>query len=46
MVTWRNTADRYGRLAMVMHWGVLLLIIGIYGTAEWRDFVPKEDPAQ
>ena len=44
MSTWRSTADHYGRLAMLMHWGVLLLIVGVYGTMEWREFVPKEDP--
>jgi cytochrome b561 len=44
MTAWRNTRTRYGGLAILIHWSVVLLIIGLYGAIEWRDFVPKEDP--
>jgi superoxide oxidase len=43
-MTWRNTGTRYGWLAILIHWTVVLLMIGLYGTIEWRGFLPKEDP--
>ena len=42
MTAWRNTRTHYGWLAILIHWSVVLLIIGLYGTIEWRGFVPKK----
>jgi cytochrome b561 len=40
----RNTRDSYGGVAMAFHWVTVALIVAVYATMEWMEFVPKGDP--
>jgi len=33
---WRNTNDRYGKLAMILHWTMALLFLGLYCSIYFR----------
>lgn len=46
-MSWKNTADRYGSLSIVMHWLMLLLLVAVYACIELRGFYPKgSDPRE
>jgi len=46
-MAWRNSASRYGSLAVGMHWLMLLLFIGVYACIELRELYPKgSDPRE
>lgn len=36
-----NNSSRYGSLSIAMHWLMFLLIVGIYGTIELREFFER-----
>jgi cytochrome b561 len=38
---WKNSADRYGSLSIVMHWLMLLLLIGVYACINLRELFPR-----
>lgn len=40
----KGTTDRYNPLQILLHWGTLLLIIGIYAAVLWREEIPKGEP--
>lgn len=40
-MNWKNTATRYGSLSIGLHWLMLLLFIGVYGTIELRELFEK-----
>jgi len=35
-ISWTNTQDRYGKMAMIMHWSVALLFLCLYATVYFR----------
>jgi cytochrome b561 len=37
----KNTTERYGSLAIGMHWLMLVLIVAVYSCMELREFFPK-----
>lgn len=42
---WKNTANRYGLMAIGLHWLMLLLLIVVYASIEMRELFPKgSDP--
>lgn len=44
---WRNGADRYGLLSIVLHWLMLVLLVAVYATIELRELYPKgSDPRE
>lgn len=43
---WRNTADRYGRLSIGMHWLMVLLLAAVFATMELRGNFPKGSDAR
>ena len=44
---WRNTTDRYGSLAIGLHWLMLLLLVAVYACIELREIYPKgSDPRE
>ncbi|OHC83258.1 MAG: cytochrome B [Sideroxydans sp. RIFOXYB12_FULL_59_6] len=46
-MNWKNTESRYGSLNIGLHWLMLLLFIGIYGTIELRELFEKgSDPRE
>ncbi len=46
-MNWKNTADRYGRLSIAMHWLMLLLLVAVYALIELREIYPKgSDPRE
>lgn len=46
-MSWKNTASRYGSLAIGLHWLMLLLIGAVYATIELRGMFPKgSDPRE
>lgn len=38
---WLNDRERYGVLSIIMHWFMLLLIVGVYVCADLREIFPK-----
>jgi cytochrome b561 len=38
---WKNTSERYGSVAIAMHWLILLLLIAVYACIELRELFPK-----
>lgn len=38
---WRNSAARYGWLAVSLHWLMLLLVVAAYASMELRQFYPR-----
>ncbi|MSR14192.1 MAG: cytochrome b [Gammaproteobacteria bacterium] len=38
---WRNDAERYGILSILLHWLMLLLIVGVYSCIELRGYWPE-----
>lgn len=38
---WKNTAGRYGSLAIGIHWLMLLLFIAVYASINLRELYPK-----
>lgn len=46
-MNWQNTVARYGSLTIGIHWLMLLLFIGVYGTIELRELFEKgSDPRE
>lgn len=46
-MTWRNGTNRYGSLAIALHWFMLLQIAAVYACIELREFFPKgSDPRE
>lgn len=46
-MSWRNTTERYGSIAIALHWLMLLLIGAVYACIELREFFPKgSDPRE
>jgi cytochrome b561 len=46
-MNWKNTTARYGTLTIGLHWLMLLLFIGVYGTIELRELFEKgSDPRE
>ena len=44
---WRNGSNRYGSLAIALHWLMLLLFVAVYATIELRGLFPKgSDPRE
>lgn len=35
-MSWKNTKDRYGKLAMILHWSVALLFLLLYASVYYR----------
>lgn len=35
MVAWRNQADRFGLVAVLLHWSVALTVFGMFGLGLW-----------
>ena len=43
----RSGTDRYGAMSIVLHWAMLLLMVGVYACIELRVFYPKgSDPRE
>lgn len=40
-MNWVNTAQRYGKLSMGLHWLMVILIIAVYGCMELHGYFPK-----
>lgn len=40
-MSWKNTTERYGSLSIALHWLMLLLIVAVYFTMEYRGLFPK-----
>lgn len=40
-MSWKNATGRYGTLSIALHWLMLILMIGIYCTMEFRGIFPK-----
>ena len=40
-MNWINNEDRYGKLSVSLHWGVLLLLTAVYVCMELRGYFPK-----
>jgi len=38
---WRNTAERYGSLQVALHWLMLVLLVVVYVSMEFRGIFPK-----
>ncbi|KIV73371.1 cytochrome b [Pseudomonas otitidis] len=32
---WRNTSDRFGAISIFLHWGVALVVFGLFGLGLW-----------
>ncbi|MGE0384483.1 MAG: cytochrome b [Gammaproteobacteria bacterium] len=46
-MTLRNTSERYGTLSIALHWGMLVLFVGVYAFVELREIFPKgSDPRE
>lgn len=46
-MSWKNTNDRYGIIAITLHWLMLLLLIAVYACIELRVLYPKgSDPRE
>lgn len=46
-MNWHNTTLRYGSLSIGLHWLMLLLFIGVYGSIELRELFEKgSDPRE
>jgi cytochrome b561 len=46
-MNWHNTPFRYGSLSIGLHWLMLLLFIGVYGSIELRELFEKgSDPRE
>jgi superoxide oxidase len=40
-MTWRNRADRYGSLAITLHWLTLLLLVAVYACINLSEVFPR-----
>lgn len=40
-MSWKNTEERYGNLSIAIHWLVLIMIVLVYFTMEFRGIFPK-----
>ena len=40
-MSWKNTEHRYGSLSIALHWLMLVLIVAVYCTMEFRSLFPK-----
>lgn len=40
-MSWKNTEERYGSLSIAIHWLVLIMIVLVYFTMEFRGIFPK-----
>ena len=40
-MNWKNTDKRYGSLSIALHWLMLIMIVGVYFTMEFRGIFPK-----
>ncbi len=40
-MSWKNSDNRYGSLSIALHWLMLVMIIGVYCTMEFRGLFPK-----
>jgi cytochrome b561 len=46
-MNWHNTPFRYGSLSIGLHWLMLLLFVGVYGSIELRELFEKgSDPRE
>ena len=46
-MNWHNTPFRFGSLSIGLHWLMLLLFIGVYGSIELRELFEKgSDPRE
>ena len=45
-MSWKNTTDRYGSLSIALHWLMLLLIIAVYCTMEFKGIYKKGTPGR
>lgn len=46
-MNWRNNTDRYGSLAIGLHWLMVVLLVAVYGCIELRGYFPKgSDPRE
>ncbi|MEW5903912.1 MAG: cytochrome b [Pseudomonadota bacterium] len=46
-MNWKNTANHYGSASIAIHWLMLLLFIGVYGSIELRELFEKgSDPRE
>lgn len=43
MIKWRNTDDRFGRLAMTLHWSVAVLFLLLYVSVYYRQWFTERD---
>jgi cytochrome b561 len=47
MMSWKNTAARYGLFSIGLHWLVALLFVAVYAFIELRELYPKgSDPRE
>lgn len=40
-MTDHNRAERYGSIAIILHWLTVVLLIGVYAAIEFREFYPR-----
>ncbi len=40
-MSWKNTTERWGSLSIALHWLMLVLIVAVYFTMEFRGIFPK-----
>lgn len=44
---WKNSQTHYGKISIILHWGMVFLFIAIYATIELREIYPKgSDPRE
>lgn len=41
---WRNSSSRYGLVSMLLHWGIALLVFGLFGLGLWMVELDYYDP--
>ncbi len=41
---WKNTADRYGLVARILHWGIALLLVAVFALGWWTTEMSYYDP--
>lgn len=42
-IQWKNTQERYGKMAMIMHWSVAALFLLLYVTVYFRQWFTERD---
>lgn len=43
MIAWRNTPDRFGKLAMTLHWSVAILFLLLYVSVYYRQWFTERE---